>query len=754
MVAPPVMTTWSVAADAVPAASMTASSADSEATMAAERTAWGVDISTLLGRGLRSGSHPVGAHCKGYVRRSRTSVPQRAVALSRAAAHAEGRRHGDVAQPPTPEARRSHVLPPRPLTGLWSAGGRWWRPRGGGRRMRGWARRVAVRTLVVLASVTLVLALVAGYVRHAAVNSDQFANRATAALRDDSVRTLVARQVTDRVVLANAQDLLAARPLIESVVSGVVGGRAFTTAFRAGVRDVHRAVFDRDQQTVTLAVGDVGSILAAGLETLQPSIADRVQATRRVELVQQDIGSVGATAANVADTVRELAILLALAALACAAGALALSTDRRQTVVGLGVGAAAGGVVLVVAWSVLRAVAVDQVQTPDERAAVGGIYDAFLKDLRSAAWILAGCGAVVAAAAASVLRPVEIHAPLRRAAAWVTTVPQRPALRLVRGGAFVAAGLACLLERDAVLELAFTAAGLSLVSLGASAIRWVVREPVAAQRRHAPARRAALARARRPAIAVVVAGVLVVAGVSVFIGSGGTTTPAPAAGPCEGSVALCGRPLDQGALMATHNAMSGPLPGWFAAEQDRPIADQLRDGVRGLLIDTHYADRLANDRLRTDVGDVHKLRRLAEGDGLSPTTIDAALRTRERLGFEGQGVRGMYLCHTFCEIGGTPLAGVLRDLHHFPVAHPHEVVGVINQDYVTPQDFVGAVEDAGLGDLAYRGPTTGRWPTLRQMIDRNQRVVFLAENHAGAAPWYRLAYESIAEETPYTFKKT
>ena len=39
------------------------------------------------------------------------------------------------------------------------------------------------------------------------------------------------------------------------------------------------------------------------------------------------------------------------------------------------------------------------------------------------------------------------------------------------------------------------------------------------------------------------------------------------------------------------------------------------------------------------------------------------------------------------------------------------------------------------------------------MIDRGRRVVFLAENQAGAAPWYHLAYESITEETPYSFSK-
>src|SRR3712207_5942054 len=89
-----------------------------------------------------------------------------------------------------------------------------------------------VATLVVVASLGLLLALVAGYVRRAAVDSDQFANRATAALRDDSVRSVVATQVTDELVLKSKEDLIAARPVIQSVVSSVVGGDAFTGTFR------------------------------------------------------------------------------------------------------------------------------------------------------------------------------------------------------------------------------------------------------------------------------------------------------------------------------------------------------------------------------------------------------------------------------------------------------------------------------------------------------------------------------------------
>ena len=110
-------------------------------------------------------------------------------------------------------------------------------------------RAVGARVLVVLAAVLMVLALVAGYARRTIVDSDQFANRATAALRDESVRTVIAERVTDEVVLQRQADLLAARPLIESAVSGIVGGGAFSGLFRTAVRDVHRAVFDRDENT-------------------------------------------------------------------------------------------------------------------------------------------------------------------------------------------------------------------------------------------------------------------------------------------------------------------------------------------------------------------------------------------------------------------------------------------------------------------------------------------------------------------------
>ena len=142
-------------------------------------------------------------------------------------------------------------------------------------------------------------------------------------------------------------------------------------------------------------------------------------------------------------------------------------------------------------------------------------------------------------------------------------------------------------------------------------------------------------------------------------------------------------------------------------------------------------------------------------DGVSEESAAAALRLRARLGYRGDGERGMYLCHTFCELGATPLADVLDDIHDFLVTHPAAVLVIVNQDYVTPKDFVAALDAAGLSRYALEPPSReADWPTLEQVIERDRRLLVLAENQAGAAPWYQLAYERLTQETPFTFKRT
>lgn len=173
------------------------------------------------------------------------------------------------------------------------------------------------------------------------------------------------------------------------------------------------------------------------------------------------------------------------------------------------------------------------------------------------------------------------------------------------------------------------------------------------------------------------------------------------------------------------------LPNFLSGQQDGTIAEQPADGIHGLLIDTYHGTAFPGG-VRTDLERLPKTE-VAKRE-LGAPAIEAALRIRSRLGTGGKGDPGIYLCHGFCEIGPVPLASALADLKTFLVSHPGEVVIVINQDEgVAAAEIERAFDTAGLLDLVYRGPL-GPFPTLRRMIDSNQRLVVLAENDTGSVP--------------------
>src|SRR5215212_3826101 len=91
--------------------------------------------------------------------------------------------------------------------------------------------------------------------------------------------------------------------------------------------------------------------------------------------------------------------------------------------------------------------------------------------------ILAGAGAVTAAAASSLIRPLPFGAPVRVAAAWVAREPEATVWRVVRGLAFVAAGVVVLVDGSAALTLLLSVLGIYLIYEGVSMIlRLVYRE--------------------------------------------------------------------------------------------------------------------------------------------------------------------------------------------------------------------------------------------------------------------------------------
>jgi hypothetical protein len=206
---------------------------------------------------------------------------------------------------------------------------------------------------------------------------------------------------------------------------------------------------------------------------------------------------------------------------------------------------------------------------------------------------------------------------------------------------------------------------------------------------------------------------------------------------------------------ATHNAMSTAADDWFASIQTLSIRDQLRAGVRALLIDAHYG-LAAGDAVRTDLSERSERsgntdRKLYE-ETLGPEGLAAIQRIRDRV-LPGEGEPGAFLCHRFCELGATEITEALRDVREFLVEQPSEVLVLVIEDYVLPSAIVSALKESGLAEKVYRGPATGSFPTLRQMIDSGQQVVVYTENAGGGAPWLTAGYEGAIQETPYRFKR-
>jgi hypothetical protein len=129
--------------------------------------------------------------------------------------------------------------------------------------------------------------------------------------------------------------------------------------------------------------------------------------------------------------------------------------------------------------------------------------------------------------------------------------------------------------------------------------------------------------------------------------------------------------------------------------------------------------------------------------------LDAAMRIRERLVGVDEGQRKLYFCHGFCELGAYELEPTLESIRDFLIQNPAEVLLIVIEDYVTPEDLRQAFETSGLAEMVYTGPAPP-WPTLGELIDSGERVIVFIESGHPGVPWLRPTIGNI-QETPYSF---
>src|ERR671922_2518572 len=349
-------------------------------------------------------------------------------------------------------------------------------------RLSDGTRGVAAVVLIVLGAVLLFTGTIAFYAREQVIDREAFADRALEALDDDGLRRLVGREIVVNAIERGSADLVAARPLLESVVDTVIQTEPFRRVFRAAALETNRIFFVRGKENALFDLGDAAQVVQFALRSVSPKVAKQLPDDLKPQLLTLQRREFAGATLSAADAVRPLGIVLPLLALLTFAAAVVVSPDRRIGVLRIGVATGVVGAVLAGALLILRArvlagvIGEDEVTDQEARDAVRGLLDAYVGDLVSWALLLALLGLVVAAAAAA-LDPEDVEDPVRRMRERVFRRPRTTPGRATRGVAALVVGIVVVLNPALAIQLLAIGAGALLVFFGSTEILVLLQRP-------------------------------------------------------------------------------------------------------------------------------------------------------------------------------------------------------------------------------------------------------------------------------------
>lgn len=612
-------------------------------------------------------------------------------------------------------------------------------------------RQILVATLGAISFAALLLGATYTYVSRTLFNADVFATRVADGLSDPELSQVVAGILADQIIAAR-HDLLPYRPIILSSVERVVVSAPFRAVVKKAVKETHQTILSETGESISLTMQDAGVIVRNALAS-NPELAAKIPAKALAVIGNEDdwpSGKYLARAMRAANRMRTRALVLLGMSLAAGAAAVGLARHKSQYLVRYGLAMAIAGVVIGIVAQFGGPVFGSLAATDFMSQLIRGLWSAFVGPLALRMWIFAGIGLVVVAGVTSTFSRVEIASIALNVWRGVGKRPRHGALGLLRAvGIAVLAGVAVFEPTIAMQVLVIAGAAVcfffGVQEVFAIIMGWL---PTVAAAVHAPESKSS--RAPRIVAACVLAGVVIGAGAWWVVRHDRAPEEATIVDACNGHPELCDRRFDEVALATTHNSMSaGDIADWMFPNQEKGLRTQLEDGVRGFLIDIHYAVPVG-ERVKTLIEDEVAARAKYE-EILGKEAVVAAMRIRDRMVGEETGPRDVYLGHGFCELGATRFVDALEQVYEFLVMNPGEVIAIIIQDEsVAPKDVADCFQRSGLERLVYRGAVTKPWPTLREMIESDQRVLVLAENNADSLDWYHLATD-VYQETPYRF---
>jgi hypothetical protein len=593
------------------------------------------------------------------------------------------------------------------------------------------------------------LSLLVLYLTFTVLNAEAFTRRVVGSLDDPRVAEFAAERITD-LLIQQRRDLTALRPVIIVVTRGIVSSPPFRALLRPAARKAHEAVFSSTSEQILLSVPDAAVLLRSTLANLSPAAAQKLPGTLAGFAAKADnpAARAGLRVLRTAHAGRQYARAGVLLSLILLVATIALAPSRRSALLSSGAATAAAGLFLGGLVPVGRLLATAPVGDPVARAAVAGMWDAFMRPLWFVGAVVAALGITLVFAATSTLERFDSSHVAREAWRRLTGRRETTWGEALRVAGLGLGGLLIFLFPSTALMVAGSALGVVLFLLGLQGLVRLTR-PVLPQLSGAPAEEVRVGPVVGLAFRVAVILLVGLAGLGLVL----RLRPrkelvAVATEACNGSVALCDRPLNRIVWAGAHNAMgSADNPSWMFPNQDLGIPGLLDRGVRVFMLDVHYG-RPFGDKIKTDFEAEHSSADKYEAV-LGPEGFQAAMRIRDRL-TGTPGPKGLYLCHGLCELGASRFDSTLTNIVTFLATNPGEVVMLDLEDYVTPEDVARAVRETGLIDFVYRGPLKAPLPTLRQMIASDGRVLVFGEHDVDQIAWYHAAYD-LMQETPYTF---
>lgn len=578
-------------------------------------------------------------------------------------------------------------------------------------------------------------------------NADSFGAKAEQSLADPGVAAASAEFVTQAVVRSRP-DLIAVRPLILAAANVLVDTRGFQALAGKAARRLHQTIFSEGARRILLSLPDLQILLTSALENASPQLAAKIP--KQLESVVAGIGgdrriALALDLLRVSQRVGSLWIALFPLGAFLIVLSVWMARNRRRVLARAGIGLTVAGVLLVGVVPAIRIVVNLAIGDQLMRGLLRGLASSYLAELRDWGFFFAGLGILITAGAASFLEEVDPLLRLRAVGNYLIRPPAKPAGRLGWALALLAAGSLCVVYPYEVSSGIVILAGIGAAFL---AVRELFRLFLKYFAPHVQDVEIAEASNLGPAMAGVAVVVTLLAGAWVIWRNPAVKSVQASVRACNGSPSLCGKPVDQVVFAGAHNAMSNQeAPAWLFPHHEAGIPRQLQDGIRALLFDVHYGFP-GGARVKTDLEKeplTDKVRQAVGAEGLK-----AAMRIRDRLVGVDEGRREVYLCHGLCELGAYELRPVLAEIREFLVAHPDEVLLLIVEDYVSPQDLAAEFESSGLSRLVYRGVPAQGWPALRELIAADTRVIVFIESGRPGVPWLRPAFENF-RETPYSF---